>query len=57
MFVPESVTDTELQFRLNVTTLSTELAPDDNVNTLTLTLRNKVTTNFKGFVKRILISV
>jgi len=48
MNVPETVSDSELTFRLNATTLSTELEPADNVQVINIQLRNKVTTSFKG---------
>ncbi|WAQ94367.1 ITA9-like protein, partial [Mya arenaria] len=48
MKVPEWTTDTELNFRLNATTLSNELNPTDNTLKTDIRVKNKVTTTFKG---------
>ncbi|KAL4221895.1 integrin [Mactra antiquata] len=48
LFVPPSVNSPILTFRLNATTLSTELQPEDNVKTITIDVRHKVKTSFIG---------
>jgi len=48
--VPEWTTNTELVFRLNATTLSTELAPEDNVARVQVEVKNMVSTTFRGYV-------
>ena len=46
--VPDQVTDSELNFFLNATTLSEETNTADNTKSLKLMLRNQVSTAFRG---------
>ena len=48
LFVPDSINNTELEFNLIATTLSTELDPSDNKQYINVKVRNQVTTTFTG---------
>ena len=48
--VPDLMHTTSLPFLIYTTTLSTELNPDDNRKNFTILAKNKVTTEFKGYV-------
>ena len=48
--VPDLMHTTSLPFLIYTTTLSTELKPDDNRKNFTIEARNKITTEFKGYV-------
>ncbi|XP_053374563.1 integrin alpha-9-like [Mercenaria mercenaria] len=57
MVVPDSINNTKLEFRLNATTLSTELEPKDNMKSLSVEVRNQVKTTFTGISKPISITI
>jgi hypothetical protein len=48
MSVPDPINNTKLEFKLNATTLSTELVPADNVKTINVQVRNQVATTITG---------
>ena len=48
--IPGLISKTNLHFKFNATTLSTEIAPADNVATFDVEARNKLTSQFKGYV-------
>ena len=47
--IPGLITDTSLHFKFNATTLSTEIAPADNIATFDVEARNMLTSRFNGY--------
>lgn len=55
--VPDTITEHKLNFKFNTTTLSQELVPADNVHSVSIPVRNKVSTSFSGVSQPSFITV